>query len=156
MAILKRRRRPAQWMNARYAPLWDTARISFHRVKIRTGTRCVMPVVKLEADHAIQRACPDGGLEEVIYGLALRAHRLERQARRDVARIARLEARLAAHEGRGAVVWGKDTDAVLGLASKAVRLPLGDGWTFPFERDQGFLAVPAVLVADAVEDRRRS
>ena len=138
----RRRRRPAHWMDAGFSPLWSEAHISFHRRIVRTGRFKVMPMVQLEASNGNKtRAYPDGYADEVIYGLALRAHRLERQARRDAARIRRLEQELAACRGAGGPILWADASPVVGLPSKEVRRPLGDGWTFPFERAQGFLAL---------------
>ena len=152
----RRRRRPAHWMDAGFSPLWSEARISFHRRVVRTGRFKVMPMARLEANHMVQRAYPDGTNGELIYGLALRVYRQERELRRSAQRIRKLEQGLAA--GRGAcppILWA-DASPVVGLPSKEIRQPLGDGWTFPFERDQGFLALAPSDVPDLVEDWRRA
>ena len=93
---------------------------------------------------------------EIIYGLALRVHHQERELRRSAQRIRKLEQGLAAGCGACAPVLWADASPVVGLPSKEVRQPLGDGWTFPFERDQGFLAIAPSDVPDLVEDRRRA
>ena len=137
----RRRRRPAHWMDAGFSPLWSEAHISFHRRVVSTGRFKVMPMVMLETPRHTVRVYPDGHTSEIIYGLALRTHRLERKARRDAAHIRRLEQELASGRRAGGSILWADASPVVGLPSKEVRLPLGDGWTFPFERAQGFLAL---------------
>lgn len=153
----RRRRRPAHWMDAGFSPLWSEARISFHRRVVRTGRRLTMPVAELKTPMGTGRYFPFGPREaEIIYGLALRVHRQERQALRDAQTIRNLRKELAAGRGACAPILWADAPPVVGLPSKEVRQPLGDGWTFPFERDQGFLALAPSDVPDLVEDRRRA
>ncbi len=137
----RRRRRPAHWMDAGFSPLWQEARIYFHRRVVSTGRFKVMPVAILQTPRHTVRVHPDGRTSEIIYGLALRTHRLERQARRDAARIRRLEQELAAGRGAGGSILWADASPMVGLPSKEVRRPLGDGWTFPIERACGQLAL---------------
>ena len=151
----RRRRRPAHWMDAGFSPLWSEAHISFHRRVVRTGRRLVMPMARIEGINGVMRAYPDGTNGELIYGLALRVHRQEREARRSAQRIARLERELAAAREHRAG-WGKNLEAFLGLPCPPVLVADGDGWAFAFERDQGFLALAPILVPDLVEDRRRA
>lgn len=152
----RRRRRPAYWMDAGFSPLWSEARISFHRRVVRTGVFKALPMAKIVNPQHTIRAFPDGATGELIYGLALRVHRQERELRRSAQRIRKLEQGLAAGCGACAPVLWADASPVVGLPSKEVRQPLGDGWTFPFERDQGFLAIAPSDVPDLVEDRRRA
>ena len=115
----------------------------------------MIPVVTLTTRSGRESFAPTTFLEEAIFGLAVRAHRLERQAHRDARRIQRLERELG--EARaGAASLRADPGAGVGRPRKAVSQPLGDGWTFAFERDQGFLAVAKCDDAVAVEDRRRA
>lgn len=149
----RRRRKPAEWMDAGNAPEWETARISFRRMALRTGRFRAVPVARMDfADGWSESFSPVGRIGETVYGLAIRAHRLERQARRDSDRIRKLEAELAAVRGvHQAGIWGP-TEAVLGLGGEGVP-EVGDGWAFRCEREDGRLALAPRHDAGPSEDR---
>ena len=152
----RRRRRPAEWMPAGNAPEWETARISFRKSTIRTGSRLTVPMAILRFPDGLGvRFYPIDLRGETVYGLALRAHRLERQARRDAARIRRLEAQLAAVRRVPEPTIRRYAEALLGLGGQGVP-EAGSGWSFRCERDAGKLALAPVSDADLAKERRRA
>ena len=155
--VIKRRRKllARNWSSSEVVKSFLTGKLSFRWMILRQGPFTHAPIGMLETRSRRECFAPTSFWEEAVFGLAVRADRLERQSRRDALRIAQLERELSAVRA-GASVRRADAGARVGPAGEVVPQPLGDGWSSQFERDQWFVAVAQRDDDDAVEDQRRA
>ena len=143
-----------------FAPLYESCKIRFKFVCTSMNPmEKWVPMVELHTDMLTQRVHLDQTNGPAVYGLALRVHHAERQARRDAARIAALERELAAERASRAQAGFQEfwrTHINLGCTSKEVRTPIGEGWLIKRNQAGRLVAIQECDDADSVEDRRRA
>lgn len=150
------RRKIHRPLDTGFAPLYESCKIRFKFVCTSMNPmEKWVPMVELHTDMLTQRVHLDQTNGPAVYGLALRVHHAERQARRDAARIAALERELAA-ERANTLAWLGNAGIDLRLPIKKVQVPIGDGWHIKRNQDGRVVAISECDDADSVEDRRRA